>query len=110
MWYDMIIKDFVKAFAVKHQMTQKAVKNLLEDFINGITEGVKDGKEVRLTGLGCFRPVRRNARIAYNPQNREQTINIPTHNVVSFRPTKSFKQNVRESAPLEQNSNGGEKK
>ena len=56
-----------------------------------ITETLKKGEEVVLTGFGAFSAKQRAARVGVNPQNPTQKINIPAVTVPKFKAGKALK-------------------
>ena len=59
-----------------------------------MTEALKDGKKVDITGFGKFEVKQRAARTGINPQTKEQ-IQIAATNVPGFKASKSLKDIVR---------------
>ncbi|HLD19962.1 MAG TPA: HU family DNA-binding protein [Patescibacteria group bacterium] len=70
-------------------------KGQAEDALNAltalITETLKKGDEVVLTGFGSFSSKMRAARTGVNPQHPEQKIQIPAVTVPKFKAGKALK-------------------
>ncbi len=70
-------------------------KGQAEDALNAltsiITETLKKGDEVVLTGFGSFSAKKRAARTGVNPQHPEQKIQIPAVTVPKFKAGKALK-------------------
>ncbi|KKS93562.1 MAG: Histone-like protein [Parcubacteria group bacterium GW2011_GWA2_43_13] len=70
-------------------------KGQAEDALNAltgiITETLKKGDEVVLTGFGSFSSKKRAARVGVNPQHPEQKIQIPAVTVPKFKAGKALK-------------------
>lgn len=70
-----------------------------EKFINAvldlITEQLKAGTEVSLTGFGAFSVSTRAARTGVNPQNPTEKIQINATKVPKFKAGKGLKEAVR---------------
>lgn len=74
--------------------TKVQSEQVVETIINSITESLKKGEEVSISGLGIFSAKMRNARQARNPRTGE-TIQVPAMRVPKFRPAKALKDAVR---------------
>ncbi len=74
--------------------TKVQSEQVVETIINSITEALKRGEEVSISGLGIFSAKMRNARQARNPRTGE-TIQVPAMRVPKFRPAKALKDAVR---------------
>jgi DNA-binding protein HU-beta len=62
----------------------------VEALVQAIIDGAKAGEEVRVTGLGIFDVVTREARPGRNPQTGESII-IAASNALRFRAGKAVK-------------------
>ena len=60
-----------------------------------IREALKKGKEVKISGLGTFKIVRRKARTGRNPQTGD-AINIPARKKLALKASKSFTSSLNE--------------
>jgi len=87
-------QDFIKAVAADAGLSQDAVSKALTSMIDVITEELKAGNEVNITGFGAFRVSSRAARNGLNPRTREP-IKIPAMNSPVFRAGKTLKESVR---------------
>jgi DNA-binding protein HU-beta len=76
--------------AEKHEMSKKAVNELLGAFIDLTVKNLKKGAKVRVTGLGIFQVKRRPARMGRNPATGEQ-IKIKASKKLAFRAAKEVK-------------------
>ncbi|PHR45054.1 MAG: DNA-binding protein [Fluviicola sp.] len=61
-------KELIEAVAQKTGKSQKEVKETLEAILETITETVKKGDKVTLTGFGTFSVQQTKARTGRNPQ------------------------------------------
>ncbi|HDH03940.1 MAG TPA: HU family DNA-binding protein [Candidatus Campbellbacteria bacterium] len=66
----------------------------MEAIINAITDTLKKGEEVSISGLGIFSAKQRAARTARNPRTGE-AIQVPAMRVPKFRAAKALKDAVR---------------
>ena len=86
--------DMVTKLAEKNGMTKKDAQKALNSLIEIISDEIKDGGSVILTGFGTFSIVERKPRTGRNPQNG-QPIDIPAARVPKFKAGKQLKDVVR---------------
>ena len=79
--------------AEKHEMSKKAVAELLGNFIELTVKNLKKGHKVRVTGLGIFQVRHRPARLGRNPLTGEQ-IKIKASKKLAFRAAKEVKEAI----------------
>jgi DNA-binding protein HU-beta len=70
-------------------------EKMIHTLVDVITETIKNGDEVTITGFGSFSVRERKGRIGVNPRNLSQQINIPPVRVPKFKAGKSLKEAVR---------------
>jgi len=87
--------DIVDAIAEKTDLPKTKSKDALEALLDTVTESLKKGEKVTLTGFGTFRTYRRKARMGRNPQTGER-IRIPAATVPKFKAGKNLKEEVKE--------------
>lgn len=83
--------DFI---AAKTDMAKKDVEMVIETMLDKITEEIRQGNKVTLTGFGAFRASKRAAREGINPQTKAK-IQIPAMTVPKFTAGKSLKEAVK---------------
>lgn len=71
-----------------------AVQATVEAFMETIKGSIIDGKNVYLRGFGSFVVKKRAEKTARNI-SKNVTIKIPAHNIPSFKPAKSFVNEVK---------------
>ncbi|MBI2720466.1 MAG: HU family DNA-binding protein [Rhizobiales bacterium] len=76
--------------ADKHDMSKKAVGDLLGAFVDLTVKHLKKGNKVRVTGLGIFQVRKRPARMGRNPATGE-AIKIKASKKLAFRAAKEVK-------------------
>ena len=76
--------------AESHDMSKKAVNELLGAFVETTVKNLKKGHKVRITGLGIFQVKKRPARAGRNPLTGE-TIQIKASKKLAFRAAKEVK-------------------
>ncbi len=86
--------DFIKAVSEKVWMSQDAVSKVLGGQIEVITEELKVGNEVGITGFGTFKVSHRSARNGVNPKTGE-SIQIPASKSPSFKAGKTLKDGIK---------------
>jgi DNA-binding protein HU-beta len=82
--------DLVEKVAEATGMSKAEASRAMETIVQTIIDAAKAGEEVRVTGLGIFDVVIREARPGRNPQTGEP-INIPTSKALRFRAGKAAK-------------------
>jgi nucleoid DNA-binding protein len=79
------MKDLVKSLAEKTGLSQVQVRDLLQQFLDGITDTLVSQGEIRLGHLGTFAVKMRRERTGRNPRTGEK-ITIPPRAALTFRP------------------------
>lgn len=78
-----LVASIAEAGGVTKVMAENALNRVLENMVNAMEKG----ERVTIAGFGSFRVVERAEQKGRNPQTG-QSIVIPAHNVVKFRPGK----------------------
>jgi DNA-binding protein HU-beta len=91
----MTKQDLVAAIASSAGLTKKSAADALEALISAITDELKKGGKVTLTGFGTFQISHRAARTGVNPRNPTEKIQIPAMKLPVFKAGKSLKDSVR---------------
>jgi len=81
----------IEAVASKTRLTKKQAEEVLESMLEHITESLKKGEEVVLTGFGTFSAKVRHARKGVNPQKPNEKIDIPEVVIPKFKSGKALK-------------------
>lgn len=90
-----INKDaIVDSLAAKTGLSKKDLEGVLEGFTDLVTEEIRKGNKVTLTGFGTFRVSQRAAREGINPQTKAK-IQIPAMTVPKFTAGKALKEAVK---------------
>jgi DNA-binding protein HU-beta len=87
--------ELVEAIADNAEMTKAAASKALDSFMSAVTEALRKGEKVELTGFGSFSTTNRPAREGRNPRTGE-TIQIKAARVAKFKVGKSLKEAVEE--------------
>lgn len=87
--------ELAEAIAAKIGMGRAEAENALNAMVEIISEELKNGREVTLTGFGSFSVSDRAARTGVNPQNPTEKIQIAATKVPKFKAGKGLKEAVR---------------
>jgi DNA-binding protein HU-beta len=87
------LSKIASELAEKHEMSKKAVNELLGAFVDTTVRNLKKGNKVRVTGLGIFQVRKRPARMGRNPLTGE-TIKIKASKKLAFRAAKEVKEAI----------------
>ena len=90
----MTKSDLVDYVAKKANLTAKAAKDAVNSVFNAVTETLKKGDKVVVTGFGSFMVRSRAARKGRNPQTGAP-INIPARKTPGFTAGKALKKSIR---------------
>jgi DNA-binding protein HU-beta len=82
--------DLVEKVAEATGMSKAEASRAMETMVQTIIDAAKAGNEVRVTGLGIFDVVAREARPGRNPQTGEP-ISIPASKALRFRAGRAAK-------------------
>ncbi len=83
----------IEQMAKSSKMPKAACKKALEAFIKSLSQTLKSGKSVVLTGFGTFAPVKRKSRMGINPATGKK-MTIPAKRVVKFKVGKALRELV----------------
>jgi len=87
---DLTKADLVEAMAEAADITKADAERALSAFIETVSNSLRRGKTVQITGFGTFERRMRKRRKARNPQTGEE-IMIAATKVPAFRPGKGLK-------------------
>ena len=87
--------DFAQVLAEKLNLSKREGEDFLNAFVDIVTETLKKGDEVVLTGFGAFSVKQRAARTGVNPQNPTEKIQIPAVKVPKFKAGKALKDSLK---------------
>ena len=86
--------ELIEALASRAGVSKKAAGDLLDAFVGVVTEKIKGGEKVAITGFGTFSISHRAARAGINPQTKEK-IEIPAMDVPKFSAGKTLKEAIK---------------
>jgi DNA-binding protein HU-beta len=83
--------ELIDVLATKTGLNKKQVEDVLQGFEDTVTDTIRAGMEVTLTGFGTFMAKERSARTGVNPQKPTEKIQIAAVRVPKFKAGKSLK-------------------
>lgn len=83
--------ELISYLSEKTGITKKQAEDVVESFVEVVTETLKKGGEVTIAGFGSFSARTRKGRTGVNPQNTSQKITIPSVTVPKFKAGKGLK-------------------
>ena len=86
--------DLIAAVADKAELEKKEATKAVDAFLEAITEALKEGDKVVISGFGQFEVKERAAREGVNPATGEK-ITIPATRVPGFKAGKGLKDSVK---------------
>ena len=82
--------ELVDSLAAKAGVPRPRAEELVNFFLEDITEGLRKGDKVNISGFGTFTVSNRKARTGRNPKTGEP-IDIPASRSAKFKPGKNLK-------------------
>ncbi len=82
--------ELIRAMANNAGITLKDAATALEGFIGAVTEGLKNGEKIQISGFGTFELKSKEARQGINPKTGEK-INIAASKIPAFKFGKAYK-------------------
>ncbi len=82
--------EFIKAFAAKADISQKDAAVVYDAFVGTLTDALKNGEKVQLTGFANFEVKNKPAREGINPRTNEK-IQIPASKAPAAKFSKAYK-------------------
>ena len=89
----MTKQELVVKLAAQMDVPKAQVRRMVDGLVDVVTDTLKSGEKVQISGLGTFSVRRRAAREGRNPQTGEK-ITIPARNAVGFKAAKPLKESV----------------
>lgn len=81
--------ELVATIAEACEITKVRAEQALNTVLSNMAGAMEKGERVTLSGFGSFRVVQRAAQKGRNPQTGQSLV-IPAHNVVKFKPGKNL--------------------
>ncbi len=89
--------DLVKKIVHKTGMDKDDVITVIEAFMTEVKMSLCENENVYLRGFGSF-VIKERAKKVGRDISRNTSVIIPTHNTPSFKPAKSFKDQVKQNS------------
>jgi len=89
-------QEFIQRVSQKSGLTTRDAGKAVDAFMESVTEALRAGDEVPLTGFGKFSTQHRAARMGVNPRNPTEKVQIPAARVPKFSAGSALKQAVRQ--------------
>lgn len=86
--------DLVEQIATDTGLSKKDVKAVVDGMLGHVTDKLKEGEKIQLTGFGTFEVRERKARSGVKPGTTER-IEIPASKYPAFKPGKGLKERVK---------------
>jgi DNA-binding protein HU-beta len=86
-----LLVDYISG---KTELAKRDIEVVIDLLTEKITEEIRTGNKVTLTGFGTFKVSKRKAREGINPQTKER-ITIPEMTLPKFTAGKSLKEAVK---------------
>ena len=86
--------ELVTQISHKTGLKREESRKALEAFLETIQESLVNQEKVQIVGFGSFDTKFVKERTGVNPQNPEETIQIPARYKVSFKPSKTLKETI----------------
>lgn len=93
--------DLVTAISEKTGVQKVDVLVTLEAFFKEIKNSLAEGENVYIRGFGSFIIKKRAKKIGRHIKKNEAIV-IPAHYIPSFKPAKTFVEQVKENVPVEE--------
>ena len=90
-------EEIVRNTAKKNHFPIGLTGDILNAVLTEIRDEVAQGKRITFMDFGTFNRILRSDRIGINPQTK-QSLHIPGHYAVAFRPGKEFREKVNQEA------------
>ena len=87
--------ELIVRLAEEWQASKKQTGVMLEQFLNVISNTLKNGDDIKIIGFGSFKVSKVEAKIVTNPQNK-QKIEVKSYKRVRFSPGANLKKAVNE--------------
>jgi DNA-binding protein HU-beta len=91
--------DIVAEIAEETGLERAETLRVIESFMNSVKSSLSNGNNVYLRGFGSF-VVKERAEKTGRNISKNTTVIIPAHNVPSFKPSKTFVEEVKSKVIL----------
>jgi len=92
-------KELVNKISQKYNMHPNDVRNVIQSFLDDMTDSLAKGDRLEFRDFGIFEIVLRKQKIGRNPKNAAVAIVIPARRAVKFTPGKKMKEMIEQQRP-----------
>ena len=85
--------ELIATVAEKTGMTKKDAERVVSATFDAITNALKKGDKVQVSGFGNFEVKTREARVGRNPRTKEE-VQIPATRLPAFKASKTLKDSI----------------
>jgi DNA-binding protein HU-beta len=85
--------ELVASVSDKAGVTKAQAGDVIDAFVEAVTEALQGGDDVRIVGFGSFQVAKRAASVRSNPRTGEK-MKVPAANVPKFKAGKGLKEAV----------------
>jgi DNA-binding protein HU-beta len=94
----MTKSDLIERLAAKAELTRPRAEELVDFLLDNMTDALKRGEKVNISGFGTFTVSARKARTGRNPKTGEP-IDIPASRSAKFKAGKTLKEALEAQPP-----------
>jgi DNA-binding protein HU-beta len=94
----MTKSDLIERLAAKAELTRPRAEELVDFLLDNMTDALKRGEKVNISGFGTFTVSVRKARTGRNPKTGEP-IDIPASRSAKFKAGKTLKEALEAQPP-----------
>jgi DNA-binding protein HU-beta len=87
----MTKSDLIERLASKAEVTRPRAEEIVDFLLDNVTDALKQGEKVNISGFGTFTVSSRKARTGRNPKTGEP-IDIPASRSAKFKAGKTLKE------------------
>ena len=87
-------RDLVISIGNATGLPQQQVLDVVQNFLDTVTNQVADGNQVILRNFGAFQVKRSKPKVGRNPSQPGSEVKIPERTIVKFKPGKEMKDRV----------------
>ena len=88
-------KDLIKSLALKNNLSENEISDMLFATINHLKNALKNDKTLTIKGFGVFEVRKKNERISVHPVTKEKML-VPPKLVLNFKQSSILKDKFKE--------------
>jgi len=89
-------KKLINAISQDRGLHPKDVRQVIQAFLDKMTECLSDGERLEFRDFGVFEVVARKQKVGRNPRFPDKPIIIPARSIVKFTPGKKMRKLIEE--------------